>query len=87
MRRHRLKCSRSCAMIQPWGHDIEKLIRQAKSSGIPIPETIDKYKTLYSSWEAVTRYYPQTIIRRDMIKKAITATKDWHYSLKKEGIK
>lgn len=72
---------------QPWGHDIEKLIRLAKSSGIPIPETIDKHKTLYSSWEAVTRYYPQAIIRRDMIQKAITATKDWHYRLKKEGIK
>lgn len=72
---------------QPWGHDIEKLIRLAKSLGIQIPERIDKYKTVYTSWEAVTRYYPQKIIRRDMIKRAIDAVQQWHIDLKKQGIR
>lgn len=72
---------------QPWEHDIEKLIRLAKPLGIQIPERIDKYKTVYTSWEAVTRYYPQKIIRRDMIKKAINAVQQWHIDLKKQGIR
>lgn len=32
---------------QPWGHDIGKLVRQAKILGIQIPERIDKYKTQF----------------------------------------
>lgn len=72
---------------QPWGHDIGKLVGQAKVLGIQIPERIDKYKTVYTSWEAVTRYYPQKIIRRDVIKKAIETTKQWHIELRKQGIK
>lgn len=72
---------------QPWGHDIEKLIKQAKSCGISVPKIIEDHKTIYSSWEAVTRYYPQAVIRRDTVKKAIQATKEWHSSLKKDGIR
>lgn len=72
---------------QPWGHDIEKLVKQTKSLGIQIPARIDKYKTVYTSWEAITRYYPQKIIRRDMIKKAIDTTQQWQIDLKKQGIR
>lgn len=71
---------------QPWGHDIEKLVIQAKALGIQIPERIDKYKAVYTSWEAVTRYYPQKIIRRDTIKRAILVVRQWHIDLKKQGI-
>lgn len=72
---------------QPWGHDLEKLIMQAKSLGIQIPERIDKYKTVYTSWEAVTRYYPQKIIRRDLIKRAINTVRQWHIDLREQGIR
>ncbi len=71
---------------QPWGHSIEKLVIQAKSLEIQVPERIDKYKSVYTSWEAVTRYYPQKIIRRDMIEKAIKIVQQWHIDLRKQGI-
>lgn len=72
--------------LQPWGHDIEKLVKQAKELGIQIPERIDNFKTVYTSWEAITRYYPQKVIRRDMIRKAIGTVQQWHIELKKQGI-
>lgn len=72
---------------QSWGHDIAKLIMQARQLGIQVPREIDSHKTVYTSWEAVTRYYPQEIIRRDAIKRAIAATKQWHVDLTKQGIR
>lgn len=72
---------------QPWGHDIEKLVRQAKACGAAVPQKIEKNKSIYTSWEAVTRYYPQAVIRRDTIKAAIDALKNWHEDLKKQGIR
>lgn len=71
----------------PWGHDIDKLSRIAKENNVQIPFEIDKHKAVYTEWETVTRYYPQKIIRRDAIKKAIKEMQKWHIDLKKQGIK
>lgn len=72
---------------QPWGHDIEKLIMQANQFGIKIPKEIEDHKSVYTSWEAVARYYPKKVIRRDAIKRAINVTRNWHIDLNKQGIK
>ena len=71
----------------PWGHDIDKLVRQAKQCGIQIPAEIDRYKSVYTEWEAVTRYYPQKVIRRDSIRRAINTIKTWHNDLRRHGIR
>ncbi|MBO5302799.1 MAG: HEPN domain-containing protein [Lachnospiraceae bacterium] len=71
----------------PWGHDIDKLVRLAKQNDIFVPEEIDKHKMVYTEWESVARYYPQKIIRRDTICRAINETKRWHMELRNKGIK
>jgi len=75
------------AGYQPWGHDIGKLIRQADQYKISIPSEIANHQNTYTSWEAVTRYYPTKIIRRDSIEKAIKVVRQWHEELAKNGIK
>lgn len=72
---------------QPWGHDIDKLVMQADRYGVTIPDYIRKHATVYTSWEAVTRYYPQKIIRKDSIEKAIYSVAVWHKNLSKHNIK
>ncbi len=72
---------------QPWGHDIKKLVMQATTYGIYIPNEIVINADLYSSWETVSRYYPTKMIRRDTIKKAIKVTHTWHRMLSSQGIK
>lgn len=71
----------------PWGHNLMPLISKAKSLGIWVPEEISKRANTITRWEAVTRYNPQEIIRRDVIQKVIVATHNWHIKLAKMGIK
>lgn len=71
----------------PWGHDIDKLVIQALGCGIYVPQEIQDHASIYTSWEAVTRYYPTKIIRRDIIKKAILVTNKWHKYLIQQGIR
>jgi hypothetical protein len=60
---------------------------QGKTMGIYIPKKIIDKADVYTSWEAVTRYYPTKVIYRNVIEDAIQATADWHKYLKKQGIK
>jgi HEPN domain-containing protein len=71
----------------PRGHDISKLVYIALQNGITIPTEIQRNASMYTAWEAVTRYYPTKVIRRDTISKAIYITDQWHKALHKQGIK
>ena len=64
--------------LYPWGHDITVLIKEARAYGIYIPDIIVSKAPIITSWEAVTRYYPTKIIRRDSIQKIIDAVANWH---------
>ncbi|MCR5475267.1 MAG: HEPN domain-containing protein [Lachnospiraceae bacterium] len=69
---------------EPWGHDISKLILAADVEGIDVPDIIRQNAAMYTSWEAVSRYYPRTIIRRDTIAKAIRIVDDWQRKVSKD---
>ncbi len=69
---------------QPWGHDIGKLVVIAKKYEVEVPDEIVKNAAMYTSWEVVTRYYPTTVIRRDMIAKAIRVTDKWQMQIYKK---
>lgn len=71
----------------PWGHDIRKLILDAQSLGIYVPELIVSKADVISLWETSSRYYPTQVIRRDSIQKIINATYNWHILLAKQGIR
>lgn len=49
-----------------------------------MPDEIVKNAAMYTSWEVVTRYYPTTVIRRDMIAKAIRVTDKWQMQIYKK---
>lgn len=65
----------------PWGHDISKLVLQCKQMNMIVPKLIEEKATVYSSWEADTRYEGSLIVRKDSIQKAIDVVKEWHKSL------
>ncbi len=69
---------------EPWGHDIGKLILAADVEDVTIPDVIRQNAAMYTSWEAVSRYYPRTVIRRDTIAKAIRITDEWQAEIKKK---
>ena len=75
------------AGFQPWGHDIDKLLIQADTYNITIPDYIRNHASTYTSWEAVSRYYPQKVIRRDIIIRSINEILNWHKDLSKQGIR
>lgn len=68
---------------QPWGHDIEKLVVQADSCGVVIPNYIRSHASMITSWEVITRYYPRKAIRRDTIQRAVNEVLKWHSSLQR----
>ena len=68
---------------EPWGHDISKLILAADVEGVDVPNVIRQNAAMYTSWEAVSRYYPRTVIRRDTIAKAIRVVDEWHLKIKR----
>lgn len=72
---------------QPWGHDIRKLVIQSKQLGIDVPKRIEDRADVYTSWEAITRYYPTKVIYRNTIEDAIKVTQEWHKVLRKQGIR
>lgn len=72
--------------VQPWGHDIGKLINKAERSGIRVPKEIADRASAITSWEAEARYFPVKVIRRDVIKRVIDATKRWHTYIRKVGV-
>ena len=49
---------------QPWGHDIDKLVKIAQSNGVDVPDHICKMANKITTWEVVSRYYPTSVIRR-----------------------
>lgn len=51
---------------------------------VEVPDEIVKNAAMYTSWEVVTRYYPTTVIRRDMIAKAIRVTDKWQMQIYKK---
>ncbi len=65
----------------PWGHDISKLVLQCKQMNIVLPKMIEEKASVYTAWEADTRYEGSLIVRKDTIKKTIDAVKEWHRSL------
>jgi len=69
---------------EPWGHDISKLILAADVEDVAVPNIIRQNAAMYTSWEAVSRYYPRTVIRRDTIAKAIRITDEWQAEIKKK---
>lgn len=66
-----------------WGHNIAKLIRQCENTQVYIPEEIDRHADVYTMWETVSRYYPEQIIRRDSIEKAIAIVEEWINDIEK----
>ena len=71
----------------PWGYKIAPLVAQAKALGIWVPDEVSKRANTITRWEAVTRYNPQEIIRRDVVHKVIISTPNLHVYLSKRGIK
>lgn len=67
-----------------WGHTIAKLIRQCETVQVNIPEEIDRHADVYTMWETVSRYYPEQIIRRDSIEKAIYIVEEWINDIEKD---
>lgn len=64
-----------------WGHDIARLISQCQNLDVYIPREIDKNAAVYTTWEVVSRYYPEKVIRRDSIEKAIRLVEEWIWEI------
>lgn len=62
-----------------WGHDIDILIQRCDNHGIDIdvPEYIRDKADEITHWEAECRYYPISVVRRDVIKKVYDVTLKW----------
>lgn len=73
--------------VYGWGHDIRKLVLDARRMGIYVPDLIAEKADVITSWEANARYYPTKIIRRDVIVKVIREVQNWHKNLAKQGIR
>jgi HEPN domain-containing protein len=67
---------------QPWGHDIDKLVKIAQSNGVDVPDHICKMANKITTWEVVSRYYPTSVIRRDTISHVIRVADEWQMKLK-----
>ena len=71
---------------QPWGHDIRKLVNEAKKHVIYVPKRIDEKAEIYTNWEVVARYYPTRVIYRNTIKSAIDVTHKWHIAISRASL-
>ena len=67
---------------QPWGHDIDKLVKIAQSNGVDVPDHICKMANKITTWEVVSRYYPTSVIRRATISHVIRVADEWQKKLK-----
>lgn len=73
--------------VFPWGHDIKRLVIEAQSYEIYVPDIISEKADVITSWEAVARYYPTKIIRRDSIQRILNEVIKWHRHLNSQGIR